>query len=317
MKKTIVFNFFILAFVFTKCDKIKHPDQRPPKVYHCIDTLFQVVKTNTATSNFRKVLLEDYTGHHCQNCPRAAEAAESLTAQYGNKLVVIANHVSIDFAQPNRDPNGTICKEDFRNDASTAWDDKNSPGMGFSNAGLPQGTVNRIGIPNFPQVHTKWPGLVNTAISKPQVARLDVTTYYDTVNHYLSTKVKTTFKTPLTNNVNLIIVLTQDSIRGCQKDGKPPAGSVMSTEDASYRTNYRFDNIVIESINGTWGQLVKAAPIAINDTLTLSTSCFLLNKCFETTPFKACVNDNYVNLIAFIYDVTTYEVLQVEKLKIK
>src|SRR4051812_17310300 len=114
----LILSVLVFSTAFTACDKIKRPDQRPPQVYHCIDTLHQVIKTNTLTSNFRKVLLEDYTGHQCVNCPRAAEAAETLAIQYGNKLVVLANHVS-DFANPNKDPNASAYKEDFKNIAST------------------------------------------------------------------------------------------------------------------------------------------------------------------------------------------------------
>ena len=312
----------VLFILLISCDKVKHPDQRPPQIYHCIDTLHQVIKTNTLTSNSRKVLLEDYTGHTCPNCPRAAEAADALIAAHPNNLIVIANHVSKTFAAPNPDPDGLTYREDFRNDASTAWD-SGPGGMGMSSAGLPQGTVNRTGIPNFPQAYTNWSNLVNSALSKPQVAKLDITTYYDTINRYLSTAIKTTFKTALPNDVNLIIVLTQDNIVADQKDKNPPTGSTVDPDDPSIRTDYKFDNIVIDAINGTWGQKVNSAPIAAKDTATIFNSCYLLKKCFASTvlytvPLKeACVNDNYVNLVAFIYDVATYEVLQVEKLKIK
>ena len=79
IKFFMVRSFYILIFLgllLVSCDKIETPNQKPPAVYNCISPLTQIVKTNTTTSNFRKVLLEDYTGHTCPNCPRAAESAE-------------------------------------------------------------------------------------------------------------------------------------------------------------------------------------------------------------------------------------------------
>jgi len=46
--------------------------------------------TNTHDTNVRKVLLEDYTGQKCPNCPEAAEVAHSLLEIYGEQVVVIA-----------------------------------------------------------------------------------------------------------------------------------------------------------------------------------------------------------------------------------
>jgi len=316
MKKLV--SLLLCLIAITSCDKIKVPDQRPPQVYNCIDTTKNVVISSNSTYtpsinlNKRRVLLEDYTGHQCVNCPRAAEQAEALAAQYGDQLVVIANHVS-DFAAPNRNPVDARYAENFKNDASTEWDKV----FGMSNAGLPQGSINRTSGPNYPMLLTKWPSLMPDAINKPQVARIDIITYNDTLNHYLTAKVKTTFKTAYSNNVNLIVILTQDSITGEQKDGKPPASSQLDSIEPGFRINYRFDNIVIGSINGTWGQLVKAAPIAVNYDTTLVNSCYKIDKCFETSPNKVCLKYDYINIVAFIYDVTTYEVLQVEKMRIK
>ncbi len=305
MKKLIIF-IFIAAFM-ASCDKIDNPNQKPPIVYNCISPLTQIVKTNTATSNFRKVLLEDYTGHTCVNCPRAAESAENLITRYKDSIVVIANHVSTTFAAPKT----LNYKEDFRNPASDDWDKVENFGM--SNAGLPKGMVNRQ--KPFAQNHTAWASLVPGALNQLQSVKLDLVSNYDINSRYLTVKVKTTFKKAWINPVNLIVILTQDSIIGQQKDATPPPGSITDPIDPTIRLNYQFDHIVIGSINGSWGQLTKNSP-SENDTLTIQNSCYLLNKCFTLTK-DVCVNDKKVSVVAFAYDITTKEVLQVEKLKIR
>jgi hypothetical protein len=273
--------------------------------------------TNTATSNYRKVLIEDYTGHCCPNCPPAGLEAEEIEAATHGGVVVIANHVTYTFARPRSDTN---YKEDFRNPTSDAWDDKSS-GFGISLSGLPKGMVNRMDYTTstHPKGYSSWSSLANQQLAKPQVAKLDLTTWYDPVSHYVSIKVKTTFKATLPNPVNISVVLTQDSIVSDQQDNSPPANAQLDPDDPIRRLNYRFDNINLGSLNGTWGELVSSTPLN-KDTVTKFYGCNLVDKCYFKGSAKTsavCVNDNYVNVVAFVYDVTTREVLQVEKLRIK
>lgn len=47
----------------------------------------------------RVVLLEDYTGQKCPNCPDGARIIEQLEAQYGNRLIAVSIHAG-EFAVP-------------------------------------------------------------------------------------------------------------------------------------------------------------------------------------------------------------------------
>jgi len=290
------------AIFFMACDKVDRPVQNPNALSKCPfnDT---IVVTNIGSNGFRKVLLEDYTGHTCGNCPRAARVAEAIVHTYGNKVVVIANHVSSQFAQPVSE---THYKEDFRNETGNDWD----VFFGMSSAGLPKGNVNRT--KPYPRGDGAWTGLVETALNQPQSAKLDVTSYYDRTQKLLNVDVKTTFLQAVAGNIKMVIVLTQDSIISEQKDYAPPAG-VVTEDDGETRPDYLFENLLIGSVNGTWGQLVKESP-AKGDTLTIKNSCYVLGKCF----FKntVCVNDKNVNVVVFVYNDETKEVLQVEKLRI-
>ena len=168
--------------MMSSCDKIDTPLQKAPGITGCIDTLTQIVKSNAGKSNFRKVLLEDYTGHKCPNCPRAAEIAENLSATYGSSLVVIANHVTEIFAKPQDEIH---FKEDFRNPTSNKW------GETFLMFSLPTGMVNRK--PAAPQGRSVWATLVPLALNNPQSVKIDLTTYYDKNTKFLTVKAKTTF----------------------------------------------------------------------------------------------------------------------------
>ncbi len=301
MKKLIFLPLVLLALI--SCDKI--PSRIPPPVPDCVlDSSIIAVNNNTLTSGTRKVLLEDYTGHTCGNCPRAAEKAEELIGIYKSKLVVLANHVSKTFAAPK----GKYL-EDFRDVTATEWD----VFFGMSGAGLPKGTVNRMLISGaYPQNYSSWASNVQTELNKPQSVKLDVYTTFDPGQKLLNVKVLTTFKTAIASNVNLSMVLTYDSLVTNQTDYTPPSG--VTVVDGDRRPDYLFDHIMVKSLNGTWGQLIKASPIAAKDTVTIRKACNLTSKCFLAD--QVCADHERMYLVVFAYNETTKEILQVEKVKL-
>lgn len=305
MKNKVVVALLVLAAV--ACDKVKNPNEKPPAPLCTLNPSTTITKSNNGTPNtlsVRKVLVEDYTGHQCGYCPRAARKAEGLVATYGDKIVVIANHVSDQFAAPLSD---TEYREEFRNETSTAWDKF----FGMSAAGLPKGSINRNSTP-YAQNDAAWPSLVSTELAKPQSAKLEITSNYDPTQKLLNVKVKTTFLQAFSDQIMLSVILTQDSIIADQKDYIPPANATIVPPDI--RPDYLFEHLVMGAVNGTWGQLVKTAPVA-GDTATIANECFLVEKCYYKT--VECSNDKHVNVVAFVYNNNTKEVLQVEKLKIR
>ena len=58
---------------------------------------------NPGPGALRKVLLEDFTGHQCGNCPSAAYLAQELKDLYGDQLIIYAAHVG-SYAFPDITP---------------------------------------------------------------------------------------------------------------------------------------------------------------------------------------------------------------------
>ena len=71
------------ALLITSCDIIEEPFLVP--VAGSNDTIPVVEKV-------RKVLLEDFTGQKCPNCPEAAEIAHNLKTIYGEQLILLTVH---------------------------------------------------------------------------------------------------------------------------------------------------------------------------------------------------------------------------------
>ena len=304
MKKFIISAVVIL--IVLACDKVKNPIQNmnaflPPASPACVTP--HIVKTNTATSNYRKVLVEDYTGHTCGYCPNAARQIETMFSTYQDSMVAIAIHAGTTFAPPELPD----YPEDFRTSEGGDWDNL----LGMSGAGFPKVSVNRAQTP-FPQSWNTLSSLIPANLHKPQTVKLDITTYLDTNSLLMNVKVHTKFLSPLSNNPYLILVLTEDSIIANQHDYNPPASANICTPDPYIVCKYVFSHLLRGSVSGSAGELLKTAPVAINDTLTKTYNCY------RVSPFSGQKRDvKNMNLVAFVYDYTTKEILQTEKLPLK
>src|SRR5258705_4328893 len=87
MKKLLLSLFTIVAalVLFSSCDKVDPPYTQTNSVGG----------PNTSDTVFRKILIEDYTGFKCGNCPAAAAVLYGqLRPLYGEELISIGVHAS-------------------------------------------------------------------------------------------------------------------------------------------------------------------------------------------------------------------------------
>ncbi|MDZ4664212.1 MAG: Omp28-related outer membrane protein [Bacteroidota bacterium] len=278
----------LILIGFYSCDKVKHPNIITQTA---VGTTFDSIN-NSAVSGFKKTLLEDYTGHKCGNCPAAAILTENLSAQYQSSLVVIAIHAGF-FAKINSEfPTSYTCA------AGNDWDA--TTGFGVSAIGNPNGMVNRKVYPGFTLVHKDtWFTTVGLAQSDPFIVKMDLSSAYDKTARALNVTTKLTFLQASSNNIKLQLVLTEDSIIGSQLD---------YSQNPDHVEDYHFEHMLRTAINGSWGEVAKTAPIAALSTVTITNSNFAVDSKF---------NDKKLTLVAFVFDETTKEVLQVEKIKIR
>lgn len=283
MKKTLPLLICLILFFIISCDKVKRPIQTVAPT--------PVVDTN---KYIRKVLLEDYTGHTCGNCPPAAAQAEALSEQNGGKVVVIAVHAG-DFAATK-----TQYPTSYTTTTGNDWD--GSAGFNISRgAGNPNGLINRKSYDgsNIIQALTKWSSSVSSALTEPYILGLTIKPVYDAANRKLNVTVKAGFKTSYVGNTKLTLVLIEDSIIGPQTDYSLNPNKV---------PNYVFMHMLRGSVNGSWGTTLKNTPIAAKDSVSLSFNDFAINPLFK---------DKNLYLVAFASNESTREVLQVQKVKLK
>ena len=86
MKKYI--SLFSLIFFITSCDVEEGPF---------------ITDYNSYVNPNKKVIIEDFTGHKCPNCPDAAREMDAIHNIYGDQIIGMAIHVS-SFAKPYPSP---------------------------------------------------------------------------------------------------------------------------------------------------------------------------------------------------------------------
>lgn len=277
-------------FSLSSCDIIEAPytEGNP------IDTVLCPPQDFVAnTTHIRKVLVEDYTGHTCGNCPRAAEAAASLIDLYDEQIVVMAVHVG-DFAQPHTFTDGSYAV-DYR----TPTGDELNIFFGNDASGLPNGMVNRKIVTGSPVLsYNSWASIAATEVALAPQVDIYIKPQYDEDNATACADVKVEFLTDLSGEYKLSVFLTEDSIVDWQKD---------YSFNPSNLPNYVHRHMLRTSFNGTWGEAVGTAPITTGSS-DIKRYSLALNSAW---------NSEHLHVVAFVYNASSYEVIQAEEVSLR
>ena len=305
MKNIILNSIAVVAtsMLFIGCDFVNdaNPPLEPSNSGGAATNVYVSDSTTNSNPSLRKALVEDYTGHKCGNCPRAAEELVSLETQYPGKIVPLAIHAGF-FATIN-----AAYPTDFRTTVGNTYDTQ----FGISTAGNPNGLINRVGYGTggFIKAYTGWGTEVaaNTALTPKFQILLKYK--YDTGTLKMNTDVKVKSLANNTGTYKVVILLTEDSVIAEQLDYNivvPPAPSQKIAD-------YEFDHLLRGAINSDWGDAVFVTGASVNAIETISTANFQINSSYK---IKKC------HVVAYIYDAdpaspTYYEVLQAEELQLK
>jgi hypothetical protein len=270
--------FLLYAFFIQSCDKLEAP--------------YAVVKKpgGDTTMVQRKVLLEDYTGHKCVNCPEASEAAHVLENSYGGKLIVMAVHAGY-LAEPSS-------SGDFTADYTTAAGDEWFSYFGF--IGNPLGLVNRTAYKGKVVLGPDlWANAIDTLVNLPPQAGIKITNTYDPDEHEVIITTNTKFKEKLSGKYSITVCILEDSLISPQKNNNPEVGPTPTIFD------YVFMDVLRISVNGTWGEELTAV---VDTALTYKKEyTFTLD---PTWVPKNC------SIVGFVSNEETREIIQAEKVGI-
>lgn len=292
MKKLFIVLFSVLA-AFSSCDIIEGPYD-------------EAIVIDSVKGPVRKVLIEDYTGHQCGNCPCAADSAVSLYNRYKGRVVIVATHIGF-FARTN--PSGK-----FSYDFKTQTGNELDAFFQIDNVGLPRGLVNRkVYDGNLIMNPTAWgsalyaildqdgtPGVDTSA--PPIIIKIDQD--YNAGTRTVTADIEIEYNEAGNNNQNLVFYIVEDSIKNWQLyyPQCSPTGANYETADYYHR------HVLRGSVNGTWGEQVSGSTNIPKGTKITKTYSKVLDPSW---------NDKQIYLVAFVHDNVTKEVLQVEEVHLK
>ena len=168
----------------------------------------------TLNTNEKGILLEDYTGHKCTNCPAAATIATQLEDDTSLGVIVVSVHASTDGSfQSTDDVEFTV---DYQTEAGDAYVQE-MPGF----IGNPMGTINRNdgGYSNTNwYFSSNWATGVNDEISQDNLdANVQLQYHYYPSTNGLFIHTETTFLNTLSGNYHLIVYLIRNDVVSPQK----------------------------------------------------------------------------------------------------
>lgn len=229
MKKHLIYIIGIAAALFTACENIDEEDR------------FIEVEGVTAQ---RVVLLEDYTGQACLNCPNAHAVAAELHDSYHENLIVVAIHAGQQALSPAQNPMGL----------------KQPEGDVYATSlkvqAYPVGVINRRGGLKDYQL---WGGEVSAELQRETNLNLAVSATAS--EGKLAVSVEMEALADLSGKLQLWLV--EDSIVAPQ-----------ILPDKTMKADYVHNHVFRDAINDTWGEEVT---LALGEVKNTSVSEFVLD----------------------------------------
>lgn len=283
VKRTNVFISLFITLLFSSCDEIDNP---------VIDfgsyenELYGPPPTFTPLSApVKKVLLEDFTGQDCGNCPTAHAIANDILEAHEEQVAVVAVHAG-SLAEPFGE---------FPDD----WRTPEGEYYLLTQIGtdlLPTGRVNRSGGASSDLSPSSWPGAVDDELEETPVVDMQIAAEYIEENQDLNVHVSTEWFSAATGNFKLVIMITEDSI---------VAPQLNYDADPEVVNDYLHRHMLRGTISGATGLTVATNPTSDSD--IASSYTFDWNEEW---------NAEHIEIVTIITDGDNGEILNVSKKKL-
>lgn len=306
MKKLIVFSSIALIGALISCDKVTnaypktggtseldwslYPDG--DSAYYVSQGLWPTFTANTNT--LRNVMIEDFTGHRCQNCPASTANMESLAATDPARIYTVGIHAANNglsaFQETSAEyPTNLYC------DAGLEIGTYFGSIVGSTFIGNPAFCVNRIKANDqfTSNAGSAIANKTNACLSSTLKVNIQAETNYfaSTRGLFLHTEVDV-IDNSLTSELGLVVYLIEDSLVAKQL--------LLGTID----NNYVHRDILRGCIdNRTFGR-------TLDNSLLNSNGKYYANYSYV---LPSQYNPDNMHLLIYVYDKVTMEIYQVIK----
>jgi len=296
MKKS--FCFIILIGFLNSCDVLEGP--------YMDDTVIN--------GEGKNVLIEDFTAHRCSNCPDAAREIEAIHDVYGSRIISLAIHAGFQFAYPYPLDTTVNPNQKFTYDFRTIWGDEMDAEFGLSASGLPNGMINRIDWTENGGEHRKafsqWASITADELDKEVQFGININSTVisgDTIDITIDTEALTS----LSGNYKLVVCLSENNIINWQ------------TDDGYDDSDYVHNHVLRSLLTTSWGDDLTSGTIyngdIFNHTYSIDLSALENNNIQNSLSMNlgngnsGGWNPNNLYVIAYVYNASNYEILQVEQ----
>lgn len=180
----------------------------------------------------RAILIEDFTGQRCNNCPTGTEIINGIVDTYGEDNVIAVGIHSGPLGFPGT-ATAVGLVTDTGNEYYSHWDKENKMGQ-------PWVIFNRKTSPD--SHYNNWAAMVSTIISEKSNLTVNIANAYDAASRTLTTTVGAD---GLSGSVKgkLQVWIVEDGVTALQK-----------MPDGSTNKKYIHNHVFRAAVNGTWGE---------------------------------------------------------------
>jgi len=269
MIKKILFGIAALTFLFSACDEIEGPYTEIPDVKPTGDTVHTIV-------------LFEFTGWKCINCPNAHRKIDELHSVYGEIFQPISIHAG-GFAEPSDE-----YENDYRTDIGNELDEK------MNGSKYPGGAVNAL-VRDSVTDENSWGTAIFKELKKTTVANIKMNKSVSTDSTKISINLDIEFSLQLTGDYYVCAYMVENGIIGPQKEEGQPL-----------HEEYVHKHVLRASFNGTWGDKIATDPA----------EGFSVKKDYSLNLDNKWVIDS-LHIIPFIYENSTKRVIPFNMIKEK
>lgn len=286
-----------IGFTAIACDVVDDPykdlDLSGPKIG---DAQFNDTIYNDTTKNIRKIVIEDFTGQSCQNCPKATVVAKNIKAANPDKVIVVAIHNSGFFSEP--DP--PKYPADFRTETGKALKELHQP------PSFPNGMINRIPVGGSTIIgYLTWENRAQTLLADQSFSnpyfQVKIEQIYNTKNKGL--RIRPTIKTlrQATGEIHIGAYILEGKIISPQLDG------------LNYVANYKHEQLLRVGFPSKGvGKKIFTNP-NVGDEFKIVSPSDEIGITIDDSKWKL----ENLTVVTYIYNKTNHEILFADELKLK
>lgn len=215
MKKSIILTA-AAALMMTACDVIEPNDRLTP--------------TDEYPQSNRVVLVEEYTGHMCPNCPTGAEVVKSMVELSGHKVIPVSVHCG-NFAIV-----APAFPQDFNTEAGKEYFET------FKPEAFPSIQINRSGQIN--ENYDTWISALIEQAWQQSPAEISISRNYNATTREVEITTTVTGLQDIVGDVSLQLWMLESGIVGRQIT---PQG---------IKDDYEHNHVLRDAINGIWGESI-------------------------------------------------------------